>query len=51
MNKKKKYSLCCNAETGEVYEFYNTTMTLKNGKPIPKVSICLKCGHRCSTFG
>jgi hypothetical protein len=42
-------STCCNSEVADVPAFYNTTMKLDNGEDIPNETLCLKCGHRCST--
>lgn len=43
------HSTCCNAETYSAPAFYNTTMKTNDGKEIPYVIVCLKCGHKCTT--
>jgi len=40
-------SMCCNAEVSQVPAYYTTTMKTSEGKEIPKVYLCSKCGYEC----
>ena len=46
-NKEIK-SNCCNSGTYEAPAYYSTTMKTNEGKDIPKVLVCLKCGCKCN---
>lgn len=47
---KTKKSKCCNSEVYEAPSYYTTTMKTHEGKEIPKVTVCLKCGHKCEIY-
>lgn len=41
-------SSCCNSEVCDTYAYYNTTMKTNDGKDIPMIPMCIKCGWACS---
>jgi hypothetical protein len=40
-------SRCCNSTTYEAPSYYTNTMKTHEEKDIPKVNVCIKCGHEC----
>lgn len=43
-------SACCNSNTYESPSYYTNTMKTHTGEDIPKRTVCIKCGHECSTL-